>query len=53
MAEDTAGLASAVELSQLPGSLASRREQLFPQLTDAEITRIGRFGTVRRCSSTW
>ena len=32
----------------LPGTLASRREQLFPQLTDAEIVRISRFGTLRR-----
>jgi thioredoxin reductase (NADPH) len=37
-------VADAVEL---PGSLATRREQLFPQLTDAEIARISRFGTVR------
>ena len=29
----------------LPSALASRREQMFPQLTDAEIARIGRFGT--------
>ena len=26
----------------------SRRHQIFPVLTDAEISRIGRFGTVRR-----
>ena len=32
---------------KLPGTLASRREQLFPQLTDAEIARISRFGTPR------
>jgi thioredoxin reductase (NADPH) len=32
---------------ELPGSLASRREQLFPQLTDAETARISRFGTPR------
>ena len=34
--------------SLLPSWLASRREQLFPQLTEAEIARIGAFGTVRR-----
>jgi thioredoxin reductase (NADPH) len=38
-------LAEAVEL---PATLASRREQLFPRLTDAEIARISRFGTLRR-----
>jgi thioredoxin reductase (NADPH) len=32
----------------LPGTLGSRRHQMFPQLTDAEITRISRFGTPRR-----
>jgi thioredoxin reductase (NADPH) len=30
------------------GALASRRHQMFPQLTDAEIARIHRFGQVRR-----
>ncbi len=29
-------------------TLASRHHQMFPQLTDAEIARIGRFGTSRR-----
>ncbi|TMH38035.1 MAG: FAD-dependent oxidoreductase [Betaproteobacteria bacterium] len=32
----------------LPGTLTSRRKQMFPQLTDAEIARISRFGTQRR-----
>jgi len=32
----------------LPDSLASRREQMFPRLTDADIARIRRFGEVRR-----
>ena len=32
----------------LPRSLAGRSEQMFPQLTEAEIARIGRFGTPRR-----
>jgi thioredoxin reductase (NADPH) len=32
----------------LPSALASRRHQMFPQLTDAEIARISRFGTLRR-----
>ena len=32
----------------LPGSLASRRDQMFPQLTDADVDRIRRFGTLRR-----
>jgi thioredoxin reductase (NADPH) len=41
---------SAEELSRLPASLASRREQLFPQLTDHEIARISRFGAGRRYS---
>ena len=35
----------------LPSSLASRADQMFPQLTDAEIDRIRRFGTVRRYTS--
>jgi thioredoxin reductase (NADPH) len=30
------------------GALGDRREQMFPTLTDAEIARIGRFGTLRR-----
>jgi thioredoxin reductase (NADPH) len=30
------------------GTLAGRREQIFPTLTDAEIARIARFGTDRR-----
>ena len=30
------------------GSLANRRPQMFPQLSDAEIARIRRFGQVRR-----
>src|SRR5258706_7095537 len=32
----------------LPTSLVGRRDQMFPRLTDAEITRITRFGTTRR-----
>ena len=32
----------------LPDTLASRRHQMFPVLTDAEIARIRRFGEVRR-----
>src|SRR5262252_2848552 len=36
---------------ELPSSLASRADQMFPQLTDAEIDRIRRFGTVRRYTS--
>jgi thioredoxin reductase (NADPH) len=34
--------------TEFPGELASRRHQMFPRLTDAEIARIGRFGEVRR-----
>jgi thioredoxin reductase (NADPH) len=34
--------------NDLPGALASRRHQMFPQLTDADIARIRRFGQVRR-----
>src|SRR5437870_6599081 len=33
---------------ELPSALASRQHQMFPLLTDAEIARIGRFGTLRR-----
>jgi thioredoxin reductase (NADPH) len=32
----------------LPPALAGRRDQMFPQLTDADIARIHRFGEVRR-----
>ena len=32
----------------LPAALAGRRDQAFPQLTDADIARIRRFGEVRR-----
>jgi thioredoxin reductase (NADPH) len=32
----------------LPGSLASRRHQMFPRLNEHEIRRLHRFGTVRR-----
>lgn len=32
----------------LPGTLASRRHQMFPELTAAEIARIRRFGTLRQ-----
>jgi thioredoxin reductase (NADPH) len=46
MAEPTTADASTDEA--LPPSVANRREQLLPQLTDAEIERISRFGTVRR-----
>ena len=31
-----------------PPEVANRRDQMFPVLTDPEVTRIGRFGTVRR-----
>jgi thioredoxin reductase (NADPH) len=34
-------------VDNLPSALASRRHQMFPQLTDAEIARISRFGTPR------
>src|SRR5258708_36409939 len=34
--------------SPIPADLESRRHQLFPELTEAEIARIGRFGSVRR-----
>ena len=46
MADNTAGLAGSAEVT-LPSSLESRREQLSPQLTEAEIARISRFGSVR------
>jgi thioredoxin reductase (NADPH) len=36
------------KLIPLPSSLAGRADQMFPQLTDAEIERISRFGTLRR-----
>lgn len=36
---------------ELPSSLAGRRDQMFPQLTDAEIARVRRFGTLRRYAS--
>jgi thioredoxin reductase (NADPH) len=40
------------ELSiELPSSLAGRRDQMFPQLSDAEIARIRPFGTPRHYSS--
>ena len=32
----------------LPAAVAGRRDQMFPQLTDADIARIRRFGEVRR-----
>ena len=32
----------------LPKTLVNRQDQLFPQLTDAEIARISRFGSPRR-----
>eukprot|EP01034_Spumella_vulgaris_P041609 gene41609-51543_t len=34
-------------IESLPSSLESRRHQMFPMLTDAEIKRMERFGTVR------
>jgi len=43
-----ADLSAGEDLAKLPASLAGRREQLFPQLTEAEIARISRFGSVRR-----
>ena len=36
---------------ELPSSLASRRDQMFPVLTQAEIARIRRFGTLRHYAS--
>ena len=36
---------------ELPSSLASRRDQMFPVLTQAEIARIQRFGTLRHYAS--
>jgi thioredoxin reductase (NADPH) len=36
------------ELPGLPGSLANRSDQLSPQLSEAEIARISRFGMLRR-----
>src|SRR3982750_3628563 len=32
----------------LPPALAGRRDQMFPQLTDADLPRIHRFGEIRR-----
>ena len=32
----------------VPESLASRQHQMFPRLSDAEIARVGKFGTLRR-----
>jgi thioredoxin reductase (NADPH) len=34
--------------TELPGETNPRRHQMFPQLTEAEITRIRRFGHVQR-----
>ncbi|HVO90945.1 MAG TPA: FAD-dependent oxidoreductase [Casimicrobiaceae bacterium] len=34
--------------ANLPSGLAARRDQMFPQLTEAEIARIGRFAVPRR-----
>ncbi len=34
--------------SDAPPDIASRRHQMFPELTEPEIARIGRFGSVRR-----
>ena len=40
------------ELSiELPSSLVGRRDQMFPQLSAAEVARIRPFGTLRRYSS--
>ena len=46
-ADTTSGFAGTAEVT-LPSSLESRREQLSPLLTEAEIARISRFGTPRR-----
>src|SRR5262252_5216437 len=35
-------------VDDLPSSLASRRHQMFPALSEAEIARIRRFGRLRR-----
>jgi thioredoxin reductase (NADPH) len=40
-------LTDEVSSDVLPGGLAGRRHQLFPVLSEPEIARIGRFGTVR------
>ena len=37
-----------VATDEVLGSLASRRDQMFPRLPDADIARIRRFGTLRR-----
>ena len=37
-----------VPADNVPKALANRQHQMFPQLTDAEIARISRFGTLRR-----
>jgi len=39
---------STVATDEVLGPLASRRHQMFPRLTDVDIARIKRFGTVRR-----
>jgi len=41
---------SNLSLADIPPALASRRDQMFPVLTDAEIARIKRFGTRRAYS---
>ena len=42
------GFTATAELPGLPPSLANRRDQLSPQLSEAEMARIVRFGAVRR-----
>jgi len=41
---------SPMTVDNLPDALASRRHQMFPALSEAEVARIRRFGTVRRYS---
>lgn len=36
------------EANDLPSEIASRRHQAFPVLTDTDLARIGRFGTLQR-----
>jgi thioredoxin reductase (NADPH) len=50
MADTTTGFTFTAEVV-LPSSLESRRDQLSVQLTDEEIARISRFGTLRRYAS--
>jgi thioredoxin reductase (NADPH) len=44
----TSNFTTLADLPGLPPSIANRLDQLSPQLTEAEIARITRFGTVKR-----